>query len=629
MQSNITRIGARKCIVKEIDRQESIDFVETYHKHGAAGKNIKMKAVGLFYDEELLAVAQFCSPRTSEKKREYTTELLRLCFKEGYRVQGGASKIIKWYIQRFDPSDVFTYQDTSGESTSVYEQSGFRLVKQAKTKDYLVAAGKTLSTALRKEYFSMATVSSRGPDALLGTSLGEVFREDGKRKTNPELFIEDLGWHKESTTGDRVYEWINDNHSHYVYKTTASNSDKYYYGVRTIKLPRATESQCLSDGYYGSGGAKFSHWRSIHSGFLQKSIIAIYPRKAEAYLFEKKVVSSLFKDDPLCLNSREGGVSVGINPAHFRVIEDELCPIHGLVKHLNKKCFSCQADAKISVAECPIHGSVKHLGDFCYSCMNTNAIEKKTCSIHGEVNHRGSSCLRCINARANHVSICDKHGETAFQGLSCAKCSSESAVSLQECATHGETKHQGNKCRKCVAEGFMTLQECVIHGLVKHVGDSCYSCKNEKSISLKVCSIHGEVKHSGSKCYSCSMQSSVSERECPVHGLSKHIGDKCYSCRQTGYYLDDCSVHGETKFRAGNCEKCSSKSKLKSVVACSLCHEDFAPANNRQKICSKDHYVKCEYCEKEMLYVRRKKTCSLSCGVRLSNLKKSDASADE
>lgn len=623
MQSNITRIGARKCVVKEVDRQNSIDFVDAYHKHGAAGKNIKMKAIGLFYNEELLAVAQFCSPRTSEKKREYTTELLRLCFKEGYRVQGGASKLIKWYIQRFDPSDIFTYQDTSGESTSVYELSGFKLVKQIRNKDYLVAPGKTLKTALRKEYFSIASVSSRGPDALLGTSLGEVFRENGKRKTNPELFVEDLGWHKESTTGDRVYEWINPNHSHYVYKTTAFDSDKYYYGVRTIKTPKATEDHCLIDGYYGSGGAKFSHWRNIHSAYLQKTIIAIYSRKAEAYLAEKKIIGDLFKEDPLCLNSREGGISVGINPSYFRVIENKLCAIHGLAKHLNEKCFNCQADAKVTIAECSIHGLAKHLGDFCYSCMNIEAIQQKTCPIHGEVNHRGDSCLRCVNTRTNYVGNCDKHGETPFQGLSCAKCSSENAVSLRECATHGETKHQGGKCRKCVAESFISNRNCEVHGLVKHIGDSCCSCNNERNVSLEICSIHGESKHTGGKCYTCSVQASVSERECSIHGLTKHIGDRCYSCRQSGYSESECTVHGLSKHRGGKCEKCSFEKRLKAPINCSLCGESFAPTNNRQKICTKEHYIQCEYCGEDMVYQRRRKTCSLSCGVKLSNLKKS------
>lgn len=54
MQSNITRIGARKCVVKEVDRQDFIDFVDAYHKHGAAGKNVKMKANGLFLIESFI-----------------------------------------------------------------------------------------------------------------------------------------------------------------------------------------------------------------------------------------------------------------------------------------------------------------------------------------------------------------------------------------------------------------------------------------------------------------------------------------------------------------------------------------------------------------------------------------------
>lgn len=567
MQSNITRIGARKCTVSIIEKTEANEFIDSYHRQKSTS-NVKVRSIGLFLEGDLLAVAQFCATRTSGKAKKYTTELLRLCFKSNVRVPGGASKLINWYIKKFDPSDIFTYQDATGELTDVYKHAGFTLVSSSGSKEYLVAPGKTLATASRQEALGMAYAVRYGPDRILGTNLGEIKRNDGTRKSNIQIFIEDLGWHIEKTPADRVYEWYNPKHTHYTYKITSSNSEKYYYGVSHVKKAKGTIDDCLNDGYMGSGGQKFLNWKAKYKNSLIKEVIGIFETKAAAYEAESLLVADFYKIDRNCLNSAPGGLIGGLNGGNY---------------------------AQLAI---------------------------KTCPIHGEVNHRGDSCLRCVNTRTNYVGNCDKHGETSFQGLSCAKCSSENAVSLRECATHGETKHQGGKCRKCVAESFISNKNCEVHGLVKHIGDSCCSCNNERNVSLEICSIHGESKHIGGKCYTCSVQASVSERICPTHGLTKHIGDKCYSCRQTGYSESECAVHGLSKHRGGKCEKCSFEKKLKAPINCSLCGESFAPTNNRQKICTKEHYIQCEYCGEDMVYQRRKKTCSLSCGVKLSNLKK-------
>lgn len=142
-------IYARKTIAKKIDNSEADIFVDKNHSQGIVSQKSK-KSVGLYYDKELIAVAQFGFPRTSAKKRNYSTELLRLCFKKEHSVIGGSSKIIAYYIKEYRPSDIFTYQDTTGKNSKVYEHAGFELVSQDKTKKYLVAPGKTLKTSLKE-----------------------------------------------------------------------------------------------------------------------------------------------------------------------------------------------------------------------------------------------------------------------------------------------------------------------------------------------------------------------------------------------------------------------------------------------------------------------------------------------
>ena len=61
------RIHARKCRVLEIDANLAKEFVSQNHRQGATGGTVKIKSVGLYLDEELVGVAQFCSPRTDRK----------------------------------------------------------------------------------------------------------------------------------------------------------------------------------------------------------------------------------------------------------------------------------------------------------------------------------------------------------------------------------------------------------------------------------------------------------------------------------------------------------------------------------------------------------------------------------
>lgn len=480
----MNKIYARNTVVQKIENNISQDFVEEHHRQGSVKGTFKKESIGLFYNGELVAVAQFCTPRTAGKKREYTTELLRLCFKSDYRIIGGASKLIKHYIKAYNPADLFTYQDTTGENSNVYESSGLSFVSQDKKKTYLIAPGKTLETADRKnnEIFSISYVVNYGPDAILKTKLGQVFDKDGVRRTNVELFL-DLGWSIEETTGDKVYEWVNPNLSFYTYKITATDSDKYYYGVSSVKKPfsELTFEDCLDDGYYGSGGNtlknnKFKNWKSKHKANLRKEIIETFERKGLAYESEKELIGDLWKTDKLCLNSSAGGVYTG---------------------------FGKGWRDNVTIKVCETHGETKHRGNACYKCFMNELVTEQECSIHGL---------------------------TKFQGESCSKCAVGKTFSEKVCEIHGLTKFSGKYCRKCTVSKTVSMKECKIHGLTKHQGNVCNSCNALSSISFKVCEIHGETKHTGDRCRKCISAANNTMKDCRFHGLSNHRGEKCMKC---------------------------------------------------------------------------------------------------
>lgn len=342
---------ARNTQCKKIyNNQIAEEFTNQYHRDNCPKKIRGFISYGLYHDDELLAVIIFGNPRTREKQRKYSTELVRLTFKSGTRIVGGASKLIHHYIDAEQPYDIFTYQDTTGETTDVYELSGFTLVKQDKQKEYLVKDGYTIKTANRKQKYGIAYVVQYGPDRILGTSLGQ-----NTGKTNKQLFLEN-GYHSEYTTGDRLYEWFNPIWTHYTYKIVGD--DGYYYiGAHSEPTPNMTVEECITDGYSGSG-KRLVKWQKHHK--WHKEIIATYPTRAKLFSAENKLLSDKWKTDDKCLNLCEGGrgsakrqtshshVLVGINDIRTTNPElmdnwiDETPPTH--VSHKSSKKLKWKCD---------------------------------------------------------------------------------------------------------------------------------------------------------------------------------------------------------------------------------------------------------------------------------------------
>lgn len=603
--------------------EEAQAFIATQHAQGAADGRLKTLNLGLFNQEELVGVIQFCSPRTSGKKRTYSSELLRLAFKENVRVVGGASKLVDYYRRTYDPTDFFTYQDTTGENTSVYEHCGMTLVAVNKTKSYLVAPGKTLATASRKagEVLSLAYALRLGPDAILGTTLGH-----GEGKTNLDLFLS-LGWTKEDTSGDKVYEWVNPERTFYTYKVTASDSKKYYYGVRTVKKGGLTKEDCLQDSYWGSGGKhaknnKFTQWKSRHSHALKKEILDVFSRKLEAYNHERDLVGDKWKTDALCLNSVPGGYNGGIAYEALSLMEMKTCPHHGQVLHRGDACVTCISLAGVKKGTCPKHGEGKFRGDNCYRCLTEGNYYKSECSVHGIVLHQGSKCVSCANESVVSVKNCPTHGSVKHQGEKCSTCTNEALIALKVCAVHGETPHRSHTCMKCVAEKIYSEALCPVHGLTAHQGTTCAKCKLEQSVSLEECPLHGRVKHLGGNCYLCQAKKNVTLKDCPTHGLTKHLGSKCYKCRASKFTQGECPIHGLGNHQGGKCFKCTVSQRTRKTKTCLLCHEEFEATNGRQKICLQEHLVPCPECGNDMVYHSKKKTCSITCGLKKSKREK-------
>lgn len=123
------RIYARKCKIKELNKNEFDIFCEQYHIQGKNSHGIVF--FGLFYNDELLGVISLGHhPR---KKLDSFIVLDRLCFKYGTQIIGGASKLFNkctcWAKQN-SYKNIISWSDNRWGSGQVYKILGFNLDKQ-------------------------------------------------------------------------------------------------------------------------------------------------------------------------------------------------------------------------------------------------------------------------------------------------------------------------------------------------------------------------------------------------------------------------------------------------------------------------------------------------------------------
>ena len=121
-----TRIYARKCEVKEISSKEAKEFLNKYHFQNYASSSIKL---GLYYNDNLVEVMTFGKPRFN---KNYEYELIRLCTSSSYKVIGGSQKLLKYFLNKYNPKSIVSYCDISKFSGEVYEKLGFTFIENTK-----------------------------------------------------------------------------------------------------------------------------------------------------------------------------------------------------------------------------------------------------------------------------------------------------------------------------------------------------------------------------------------------------------------------------------------------------------------------------------------------------------------
>lgn len=116
------KIYARKCEVKLLDTVTKKHFLEQNHIQGNCQS---CDNLGLFYEDELVAVMTFSNRITKNKNQ---IELARFAVKQNYAVIGGFSKLLKNYNTN---KIIISYCDLRYSTGDVYEKTGFKLLRQS------------------------------------------------------------------------------------------------------------------------------------------------------------------------------------------------------------------------------------------------------------------------------------------------------------------------------------------------------------------------------------------------------------------------------------------------------------------------------------------------------------------
>jgi hypothetical protein len=113
------KIYARQCVIKEIDSKMVKEFLELNHLQGYVSSKVR---IGLFYNNELVSVMTFGTPRMNKK---YEYELLRFCNKLNLSVIGGASKLLTYFKRNYTPKSIISYANKRWSTGNLYELLGF------------------------------------------------------------------------------------------------------------------------------------------------------------------------------------------------------------------------------------------------------------------------------------------------------------------------------------------------------------------------------------------------------------------------------------------------------------------------------------------------------------------------
>lgn len=112
---SMQRIYARKCVVRSVEHNVAVEFLDKNHMQGACQSKYQY---GLYYNDELVSIMTFGKSRF---KKEF--ELTRFCNKLNVTVVGGASKLLRHFLQdHVEIEEIISYADRRLSTGNLYDK---------------------------------------------------------------------------------------------------------------------------------------------------------------------------------------------------------------------------------------------------------------------------------------------------------------------------------------------------------------------------------------------------------------------------------------------------------------------------------------------------------------------------
>ncbi len=169
-----TRVGARKCIIREIDSKSCNDFLNNNHIQGACQSKVRL---GLYYNNILVSVMSFGKQiGCSGNKNNNAHILKRFCALKNWQVIGGANKLLQYYITNYKPQKIESFACNDISNGDVYKKLGFKELQHNNSYWYV----KGLKRYHRSTFTKAAIVKLGWKDKVDNTwTEKEVMKENG------------------------------------------------------------------------------------------------------------------------------------------------------------------------------------------------------------------------------------------------------------------------------------------------------------------------------------------------------------------------------------------------------------------------------------------------------------------
>lgn len=133
------KLGARLCTIRELTFSDVRSFLNENHLQGA-GSSSSIN-LGLYHKDILVAVMTFSKPRFNSN---YDYELIRYASLTGINIQGGASKLLKYFTNNYKGS-IISYSDKRWSQGNLYTTIGFEFSHNSDPSYFYVKNNEILS----------------------------------------------------------------------------------------------------------------------------------------------------------------------------------------------------------------------------------------------------------------------------------------------------------------------------------------------------------------------------------------------------------------------------------------------------------------------------------------------------